>query len=259
MNGKGKNRMTKAIILAAGLGTRLRPITSDKPKALVKIDGIPLLEYAILHCKYYGINDIIINVHHFAAQITDHLKQNNNYGINIEISDETDELLETGGAIKKAEHFFVGCSEILAYNVDVLTDLNLSELIDFHNSISPFATLAVRNRKTSRYILIDQSKRMIGWKNMATNETLIKVVPHSRIKPLGFSGIQVLSPEIFSSFKNYPSRFSIMDAYIDICKEKNILSYKHDQTFWMDIGKLDMLAEADKILSADNFLKKKFH
>lgn len=251
--------MTKAIILAAGLGTRLRPITSDRPKALVKVDGIPLLEYACLHCKFYGIKHIIINVHHFAGQIIDFLKSKNNFGIDIEISDESEKLLETGGGIKKASAFFEGCSRILAYNVDILTDLNLSEMIDFHDKQSSFVTLAVRNRKTSRYILVDQSKRMVGWKNMSTNETLIKVVPHSRIKPLGFSGVQILSPEIYKCFENYPDRFSIMDTYIDICKEKNIFSFIHDSTFWMDIGKLDMLAEADKVLSENNFLKNKFH
>ncbi len=251
--------MTKAIILSAGLGTRLRPVTSEKPKALVKIDGIPLLEYAIMHCKYYGINDVIINVHHFAEQITDYVKSRNNFGINIEFSDETKELLETGGGIKKAAWFFEDCKYVLVYNVDILADIDINELISFHRSQSALATLAVRNRKTSRYLLFDQANRMVGWKNMATNETLIKAIPESRIKLLAFSGIQVLSTDIFRFFDNYPDRFSITDAYIDLCKDRHILGYIHDSSFWMDIGKIDMLAEADRILSADNFLKQKFH
>lgn len=251
--------MTRAIILAAGLGTRLRPVTSEKPKALVHVNGIPLLDYAVKHCRYYGVRDIIINVHHFPEMIIDHVRKNNSYGIRIEFSDERNELLETGGGIMKAAWFFEGCKNILAYNVDILSDLHIGNLIAYHESQSSVATLAVRNRKTSRYILIDQSRRMVGWKNMATNETLIKVVPHSRIKPLGFSGIQVLSPSILPLLSKYPARFSIMDAYIGVCKDHCIMSYQHDDGFWMDIGKLDMLAEADRVLSERNFLSESFH
>jgi NDP-sugar pyrophosphorylase family protein len=259
MSGGGRIVMTKAIILSAGLGTRLRPVTSDKPKALAKIDGIPLIDYAVMHCKFYGIKDIIINIRHFAEQIVEHVKSRNNYDINIEFSDETTALLETGGGIKKAEWFFGDCKNVLAYNVDILTDIDINELISFHRSQSSLATLAVRNRKTSRYLLFDQANRMVGWKNMATNETLIKAIPESRIKLLAFSGIQVLSTWIFRFFDNYPDRFSITDAYIDLCKNRQILGFLHDSSFWMDIGKIDMLAEADRILSADNFLKQKFH
>lgn len=251
--------MTKAIILSAGLGSRLRPVTSDKPKALVKVDGIPLIDYAIQHCRHFGIRHFIINIHHFGEQIIQHIRERNYTDLLIEFSDESNALLETGGGIRKAGWFFGNCTEILAYNVDILTNLNLTRLIDFHREKKPLATLAVRNRKTSRYILIDESTRMVGWKNMSTNETLIKVVPHSRIKPYGFSGIQVLSPKILKIFETYPDRFSIMDAYISLCKENFILSYPHDKDFWMDIGKLDMLAEADKVLSENNFLKNTFH
>jgi NDP-sugar pyrophosphorylase family protein len=251
--------MTKALILSAGLGSRLRPVTSDRPKALVCVDGIPLIDYAIQHCRHFGIRHFIINVHHFADQIIQHLNKRNYPDTVIEFSDESHALLETGGGIKKAGWFLSESDEILAYNVDILTNLNIEKMIAFHREKRPLATLALRNRKTSRYILIDQSTRMVGWKNMSTNETLIKVVPHSRIKPYGFSGIQILSPEILSLFKDYPERFSIMDAYINLCREHLILSYPHDKDFWMDIGKLDMLAEADKILSENNFLKNSFH
>jgi mannose-1-phosphate guanylyltransferase len=251
--------MTRAIILAAGLGTRLRPITSEKPKALVAVDGKPLLDYAIRHCKYYGIKDIIINVHHFSEQIIDFVKQNNFYNINIEFSNESGQLLETGGGIKKASWFFKDCKSILAYNVDILTNINLNNFIDFHQEQEALVTLAVRNRKTSRYILFDQLNRMCGWKNMATNETLLKAVPESRIKLLAFSGIQLMSPKMLSYFDEYPERFSIMDAYIDLCRDNYILGYPHDESFWMDIGKLDVLAEADDLLRKDNFLKKEFN
>ncbi|PKP19656.1 MAG: nucleotidyltransferase [Bacteroidetes bacterium HGW-Bacteroidetes-21] len=250
--------MTRAILFSAGLGTRLRPVTSETPKALVKIDGVPLIEYAIRHCIFYGINDIIINVHHFSEQIIDFVRKKDSFGINIEFSDESDKLLETGGGLKKASWFLLEANTILAYNVDILTDINLSDLITSHKNQAALATLAVRNRKTSRYILFDSGNIMCGWKNMETGETLLKAVPQSRLKLLAFSGIQVLSPQIFKMLDASGDKFSIMDVYLRMCNSSRILGFLHDSSFWMDIGKIEKMNEAEMLLSESNFLKNSF-
>ncbi|MGB1243748.1 MAG: sugar phosphate nucleotidyltransferase, partial [Chitinophagales bacterium] len=161
----------KAMIFAAGLGTRLRPLTNDKPKALVEVNGKPLLEIVILQLKRYGFRDIVVNVHYFAKQIIRFLEAKNNFGIHIQISDESDLLLETGGGLQKAKHFLCSDDEpFLVHNVDILSDINLKALYQSHLEGSPLATLVVRNRKTSRYLLFDETNRLCGWKNVKTGE-----------------------------------------------------------------------------------------
>lgn len=237
----------KAMIFAAGLGTRLKPLTNSKPKALVEINGIPLLQIVISNLKKHGFNDIIINVHHFAGQIKEFLRENNNFNVNINISDESEKLLNTGGGLKKARHFFDD-KPFLVHNVDIISDLNLKDLYNYHLSKNAIATLAVRNRKTSRYFLFDKNMALCGWKNFKTNETKLTKTPASKLYSLAFSGIQVINPEIFSLIQQ-EGAFSITDVYINLANSHYIAAYIHDDTLWMDMGKPENIAEAEKIFN----------
>lgn len=244
----------KAMIFAAGMGTRLQPLTLLKPKALAEIDGITLLEYAIRNLKSYGFDEIIINVHHFADQVIEFLKSKNNFGIKISISDERNKLLDTGGGLKNASCFFDDNKPFLVYNVDVLTDLNLRGLYVSHLKSNALATLAVRNRKTSRYFLFDQNDSLCGWKNMATNEIKIKCTSISKLRPFAFSGIQVINHDLFNMMSAYNDCFSITDVYLNFCASYKIKAYNHDKSFWMDLGTVEHINQADELLSKYNFL-----
>ncbi|MBI5540973.1 MAG: nucleotidyltransferase family protein [Bacteroidia bacterium] len=244
----------KAMIFAAGLGTRLQPLTLLKPKALAEIDGVTLLEYAIRNLMNNGFDHIVVNVHHFANQVVDFLKSKNNFDINISISDESNKLLDTGGGLKNASDFFDDNRPFLVYNVDVLTDLNLRELYASHQKSNVLATLAVRNRKTSRYFLFDQNDSLCGWKNMATNEIKIKCTSISKLRPFAFSGIQVINHDIFNMMSAYDDCFSITDVYLNLCASYKIKAYNHDKSFWMDLGTVEHIKEADELLSKYNFL-----
>ena len=246
----------KAMIFAAGLGTRLNPITLTKPKALAEINGVPLLEYAIRNLKYFGFNQIIINVHHYADQIIEFLKSKNNFGVEITISDERFKLLDTGGGLKHASDFFDDNKPFLVYNVDVLTDLNLRELYNNHINSGALATLAVRNRKTSRYFLFDQNDSLCGWKNMATNEIKIKCRSISKLRPFAFSGIQVVNHDLFEMMSTYDDCFSITDVYLNLCSSYKIMANNHDNSFWMDLGTVESINAAENLLSQENFLLK---
>ncbi len=249
-------KTAKAMIFAAGLGTRLQPLTLYKPKALAQINGIPLIEYAIKNLINYGFNEIVINVHHFPEQIIDFLISNKNFYADIIISDESEKLLDTGGGLKKVSDFFNDKKPFLVYNVDVLTDLNLLSLYNSHIQSGALATLAVRNRKTSRYFLFDQNNFLCGWKNMATNEIKIQPKNISKLRPLAFSGIQVANYDIFNLMNKYEGAFSITNCYIEFCSNYKIMAYNHDSTFWMDLGTIEHVNEANEILLKNNFLIK---
>lgn len=236
----------KAMIFAAGLGTRLRPLTNDKPKALIEIKGRTLLQIVILNLKKYGFNDIVVNVHHYADMIIDYLKKNDNFGANINISDERDRLLDTGGGLKKAQKFF-GEDPFLLHNVDIISNLDLNKLYKHHLSEKAVVTLAVRNRKTSRYFLFDTEHHLCGWKNFKTNETTICKAPASKIIPYAFSGIQVVSPIIFN-YMDMIGAFSIKDVYIKIALTRNIAAFIHDDSIWLDIGKPENILPAENII-----------
>ncbi|MCR9285841.1 MAG: nucleotidyltransferase family protein [Bacteroidetes bacterium] len=241
----------KAMIFAAGLGTRLRPLTNDRPKALVEINGKPLLEIAIRRLKYFGFQEIIINIHHFGELILDFLKKNNDFGITIEISDERDLLLETGGGLKKATSFFDDGMPFLVCNADILTNLNLKELYDFHLKNNPLATLAVRNRKTSRYLLFNEkNKELVGWENQKTGEVRWSK-PSKEIVHWAFSGIHVIDPKIFELMPNQ-TIFSIIEVYLSAAKEHSILGFLHDNNIWLDVGKPESLAKAQHIIDKIN-------
>lgn len=236
----------KAMLFAAGKGTRLQPLTNNIPKALVKVAGITLLERAINKLVSNGFTEIIINTHHFSTQIVDFIKQHNNLGAQILISDESALLLDTGGGLKNAAWFF-GEEPFLVYNVDVLTDLNLQELFANHLKSNALTTLAVRERQTKRYLLVDENNRLRGWKNMETGETRGILSNSNTLKPSAFSGIHIIDPKLFS-FMPVEKVFSIMDFYISICSTQPINTFDHSQGYWTDVGKPEELAAAEKLL-----------
>ncbi|MGD9930382.1 MAG: nucleotidyltransferase family protein [Mangrovibacterium sp.] len=237
----------KAMIFAAGLGTRLKPLTLDRPKALVELEGQTLLERSVRYLKAYGITDITVNVHHFAPQVTDFLREKANYGVNLHISDESGELLDTGGAILKARDFLAGDDPILLMNVDILTDLNLNRLLESHKQSGALASLVVRNRKTSRYLLFDPENQLTGWKNEITGEQKI-CRPHQIdfSTPLAFSGIQIIQPRLLDLMTE-TGKFSIIDLYLRLAATEKILAFTDADSIWMDLGKYKQLDDARKL------------
>ena len=205
----------KAMIFAAGLGTRLKPLTDHMPKALVPVAGRPMLEHVILKLKEAGFTELVINIHHFGEQIIDFLKANQNFGLTIHISDERDMLLDTGGGIKKAATFFTGTEPFLVHNVDILSNANLKEVYDFHRKSQNLATLLVSPRKTSRYLLFDTDNRLQGWIHKDTLQTKPEgfVYEPGQYREYAFSGIHVISPELFRYMEGeaWNGKFPIMD------------------------------------------------
>lgn len=238
----------KAMIFAAGLGTRLKPLTDTMPKALVPVAGKTLLEHTICKLKNEGFNDIVINVHHFAEQIISFLESNNNFGLNISISDERGMLLETGGGIRKAEPL-LGSEPFLIHNVDIISNAPLRALYDTHIATNADATLFVSDRKSSRALLFDKSGNLAAWKNLSTGEikTPYKSIDTSDLNQYAFSGIHVFSPSLFPLMENYPDKFPIMDFYLDICSSASIKASVSSDLKLIDVGKLDSLAEAETL------------
>ncbi len=232
------------MIFAAGLGTRLKPLTNNKPKALIEVNNITIIERIIKRFIEANICEIVINVHHFPEKILEFLHQNKNFGIDIVISDETDLLLETGGGLKKASWFFDDNKPFFVHNADVLTNLSLSQMLDFHVKNKSLATLAVRNRKTSRYFLFDNESKLCGWQNTEKNE-IIHTRSYTSVNQLAFSGVQIISPEIFN-YLNQKGPFSITKSYIELSKSNIISAYQHDNDFWFDIGTLEKLNIANE-------------
>lgn len=236
----------KAMILAAGLGTRLKPFTDKHPKALAIVNGKTLLQRNIEYLASFEIKEVIVNVHHFAGQIIDLIKSSKGFGSNISISDETDEVLETGGGIKKAASFFEKDEEpFVVMNVDILTDINLKEMIDQHQKNKPLATLAVTSRNTSRYFLFDELGHLCGWENEKTGEQKMSKEPGRYIQK-AFSGIHVISPKIFSLIK-MKGKFSMVDVYLQLAKTHAITSFDHSNSKFIDAGKPESILKAEKL------------
>ena len=239
----------KALLFAAGLGTRLKTYTQDKPKALVNLAGKPLLQHAIEHLKSLGINEITINVFHFAEQIIEFLNQQNSFGIKINISDEREQLLDTGGGLKKAEVFLNGTEPILIYNVDVISNLNLIDVLNYHQQNKALATLVVRKRETSRYLMFDEQLQLTGWKNFSNGDTIISRTDSFALsQPFAFSGIHILDPRMFNLITE-EGKFPIMDLYLRLAKDHKIIGYRDQSELWMDLGKPDQLIAAEQLLT----------
>jgi len=237
----------KALIFAAGLGTRLKPLTDNKPKALVEIEGETLLYYAIQKLKKHGYNQIIINTHHFSNQIIDFTKSND-FGVRLEISDETDNLLNTGGGLQKARWFFDDDEPFLVYNVDILSNIDIDDMLKQHKESNALVTLAVMDRKTSRYFLFDDDNNLCGWRNKKDEkEILIHQKPD--LHEFAFSGIQIINPRYFS-LVNKEGSFPIVDVYLDLAKNNIIKAYNHTDTVWCDFGKLPELENAKHIIKS---------
>lgn len=239
----------KAMIFAAGLGTRLKPLTDTIPKALVEIDGKPLLEHVILKLISSGFDEIIINVHHFPEQIISFLKSKNNFGVRIEISDESDELLDTGGGIRKAQWFFDDRKPFLVHNVDILSNLNLSLFYQKHLENNHLASLIVNERNTFRYLLFDQDLLLKGWINEKTGEIRPSdLLMPSTYRKLAFSGIQILHPQVFKLMDRHPEKFSIIDFYLQHLAENSFYGYIPDNYKMIDVGKLNSIEEAGNFI-----------
>lgn len=229
--------MRQAMIFAAGLGTRLKPLTDTMPKALVPVGGQPLLWHVIMKLKDSGFERIVVNVHHFAQQIIDYLAANQNFGLDIRISDESEKLLETGGGIKKALPLFDPHSPILIHNVDILSNVDLSQLdVDV-------PTLVVSERKTKRYLQFDESMQLIGWKNIETGE-----VKGREGRSLAFSGIHVFHPSLFPLLNDWPERFPVMDFYLKVCAHHLVRGIEVKKLQLLDVGKLDTLEQAKSFI-----------
>jgi NDP-sugar pyrophosphorylase family protein len=234
------------MILAAGLGTRLRPLTDDRPKALVEINGRTLLEITLSRLRSVGVSEVIINVHHFADRVVDYLKANDNFGMRIEVSRE-EVLLDTGGGLKKAAHFFLedsGRSDepFIVHNVDVFSTIDLQRMVKVHAENQALATLAVQERKTSRYLLFDDQHRLCGRQLFSNQPELVRGCPQAQA--LAFSGIHVVSPRLLKMMSE-DGAFSIVTSYLRLAAEgERIFAFRADQYHWRDLGKPENVAQA---------------
>ncbi len=239
----------KSMLFAAGLGTRLKPFTDHHPKALAPVNGKPLLERNIEYMKSYGVEDFIINTHHFADQIEDFLQQHDHFGARITLSYEPGEPLETGGGLKKAGWFFEGDTRpFLVMNADILTNLDLGAIVHDHETHKPLATLAVTHRKSARNFLFDDAMRLCGWTNLQTGEKRMSRPYTDDLQPLAFTTVHVIDPAIFALIRQ-EGKFSIIDTYLDLARDHDIRGYLHDQDFVVDVGRPESIVEAEKYFS----------
>jgi NDP-sugar pyrophosphorylase family protein len=236
----------KAMILAAGLGTRLRPLTDDRPKALVEINGRTLLEIALSRVRALGVREVIINVHHFADMIAEYLNANDNFGMHVEVSREVD-LLDTGGGLKKAAHFFTeGFSPaeepFVVHNVDVLSTIDLGRMVEIHTENNALATLAVQDRKTSRYLLFDDQLRLCG--RRSGRDQVAPVGVDGKTRALAFCGIHIISPRFLGMMSEQGS-FSIINCYLRMAAQgEKIVAFQADEYYWRDLGRPESLIRA---------------
>ncbi len=234
----------KAMILAAGLGTRLRPLTNDRPKALVEVAGRTLLEITIARLKSVGVREVMINVHHFGDMVVDYLKAHQSFGMRVEISRE-DVLLDTGGGLKKAAHFFLESPEepFFLHNVDVISNIDLRRMVEVHREQQALATLAVQDRETSRYLLFDEGLQLSG-RRLGREGTAEIVRSAARLEALAFSGIHVISPRVLS-LMNEEGAFSIVTTYLRLAGQgERIRGFRADGFYWRDLGKPESVAKA---------------
>jgi len=242
----------KAMIFAAGLGTRLRPFTGTLPKALIEVGGKPMIERIILKLKSSGFSEILINLHHFPNQIKNFIEKKNAFGLNIQFSDESDQLLETGGGLKKAAWFFDDGKPFVVHNVDVLSNVNLLEMVGFHQKNKALATLFVQERQTSRYLMMNDQNRLAGWQNEKTGETRFCFSDEKVPKKMAFNGIHVIDPIIFRLFTE-DGKFSIIETYLRLATSHTIVGYSPEKVKYLDIGKPESLTQAEILISDPDF------
>ncbi|MGC4038045.1 MAG: sugar phosphate nucleotidyltransferase [Chitinophagaceae bacterium] len=245
MNNHSNAPVANAMIFSAGLGTRFKPWTDKHPKALAIVNGKSLLQRNIEYLQQYGITNVIVNVHHFAEQIINAVESNRGWGSNILISDETDEVLETGGGLLKAKDLFKPGELFITCNADFLTDLNISKLIAFHEQKKALISFGVTNRKTSRYLLFDENDRLCGWKNIKTGETKISIEKKQYVKK-AYSCVVVFDYSIFSLMP-FTGKFSLIDVYLALAAEHPIYGYDHSGDRLVDVGKPESIAIAESI------------
>ena len=238
--------ITRAMILAAGLGTRFKPWTDRHPKALALVNGKSLLQRNIEYLQSYGIRDIVVNVHHFAGQIEEALAINQGWGSHYIISDETAAVLETGGGLRKAAPFLENAPFVLM-NVDILTDMDLSAMISDHLLNGPLATLAVTNRITSRYFLFDEKDELCGWRNVKTGQERM-ARPAAASVQKAFSGIHVIDPSIFF-LMTMEGKFSMVDVYLELAAGHSIRGYDHSHSRLIDVGKPESVEQAERLFA----------
>lgn len=235
-----------AMLFAAGLGTRLKPFTDNHPKALAAVNGKTLLQRNIEYLQSFGFTKVVVNVHHFADQIKDAINNNNGWGSHISISDETDAVLETGGGLKKAIPLFGNAENIVVMNVDILTNLNLTEMLQHHIQENSLTTLAVTDRATSRYFVFNNN-RLCGWMNTQTGETKgfghFDETIHTK---KAFSGVQIINRELFLLMKQ-EGKFSMVDVYLSLMNQHKIIAYNHSHTKFIDVGKPESIAKAEAL------------
>jgi NDP-sugar pyrophosphorylase family protein len=238
---------TCAIIFSAGLGTRFKPWTDAHPKALAIVNSKSLLQRNIEYLQQYGIKDVVVNIHHFPQQIIDAIKHNKGWGSNVIISDESKEVLETGGGLMKAKHLLENDKPFVSLNVDILTDLNLDKLMAFHQQHKPLVSFGVTDRKSSRVLLFDNNNRLCGWRNKQTGETKISIDKPNLVEK-AYSCVVIYQPEIFSLIKQ-TGKFSIMESYLDLAADHVILGYDHSGDKLVDVGKPESIAVAENLFS----------
>ena len=236
----------KAMVLAAGLGTRLRPLTNDRPKALVEVAGRTLLEITLCRLASFGIRDVIVNVHHYADMVVDYLKKNNNFGMHVEISREDELLLDTGGGLKKAAWFFLEGRDakepLLLHNVDVISTIDFGRMLAFQGDNKALATLAVQQRDTSRHLLFDEKNRLCGRQTGNNDPEIVR--PTKQTIPLAFAGLHVISPELVDMIVEQGA-FSIITTYLRLAAEgQRILAFRADEYYWRDLGKPEHISQA---------------
>ena len=241
----------KALLLAAGFGTRLQPFTLEHPKALASINGKSLLQRNVEYLQTQGIRDVLVNVHHFADQIINAIEVNEGWGSRVSISDETDAVLETGGGLLKAKWFFEKEEDFVVMNVDMLTDMPLQLMILQHQTKHPLATLAVTDRNSSRNLLFDQLNRLVGWRNVSTGEEKGPVIEFDSserklLHQKAFSGIHIVNSSIFNKIEQR-GKFSLIDVYMSLCGKNSIESFDHSTSLLLDVGKPESIIKAEAI------------
>ena len=240
--------ITRAMIFCAGLGTRFKPWTDKHPKALAVVNGKSLLQRNIEYLQQYGIFEVVINVHHFAEQIEEAVSRNRGWGSEIMISDEREALLDTGGGLLKAAHFFSGDQRFITLNADILTDLHIGKLIEFHEQRKPLISFGVTDRKSSRVLLFDQDSRLCGWRNVSTGEEKISIAKPDLVAK-AYSCVVIFEPSIFNLMSGYgfSGKFSLTDVYLKLASDYPILGYDHSGDRFVDVGKPESVEVAERL------------